>query len=147
MKSGENSVLLSTLLDKTPQPLVACAYLTALCSQLPLESTPFPGSSPFRVPTLTTSAFHFSQEPVGLPGFLDVSLPACHGLWTPPDLHTLALNRVLLCCLRCTLRPSASGTELVEAVPALQGARLPYGLQDALSTLASHLCSPLPTPQ
>ena len=34
-------------------------------------------------------------------------------------------KRLLLYCLRCTLKPSASGTDLVEAVPALQGARSP----------------------
>ena len=34
-------------------------------------------------------------------------------------------SRVLLCCLRCTLKPSASGTDYIEAVPALQGARSP----------------------
>jgi len=33
--------------------------------------------------------------------------------------------RLLLCCLRCALKPSASGTDLVEAVPALQGTRFP----------------------
>ena len=49
--------------------------------------------------------------------------------------------RRLLCCLRCTLKPSASATTHFEAVPALQGARHPYGLQDALSTLRP-LCSP-----
>jgi hypothetical protein len=42
---------------------------------------------------------------------------------TPSPLSHI--SRVLLCCLRCTLKPSASGTELVEAVPALQGARSP----------------------
>jgi hypothetical protein len=46
-----------------------------------------------------------------------------------------------LCCLRCTLKPSASATTPFEAVPALQGARHPYGLQDTLSTLRP-LCSP-----
>jgi hypothetical protein len=35
------------------------------------------------------------------------------------------LMRWLLCCLRCALKPSASGTEYVEAVPALQGTRFP----------------------
>ncbi len=35
------------------------------------------------------------------------------------------LQWMLLFCLRCTLRPSASGTDFVEAVPALQGARSP----------------------
>jgi len=34
-------------------------------------------------------------------------------------------SRLLLCCLRCALKPSASGTDYVEAVPALQGARPP----------------------
>jgi len=34
--------------------------------------------------------FFSRREPLGLPEFSDVSLPACHGLWTPPDLHTLA---------------------------------------------------------
>jgi len=28
----------------------------------------------------------------GLPEFYGVSLPACHGLWTPPDLHILAIT-------------------------------------------------------
>jgi hypothetical protein len=30
------------------------------------------------------------REPLGLPEFYDASLPACHGLRTPADLHTLA---------------------------------------------------------
>jgi hypothetical protein len=29
-------------------------------------------------------------EPLGLPEFYDASLPACHGLMTPADLHILA---------------------------------------------------------
>ena len=33
---------------------------------------------------------HSRREPWGLPEFYDVSLPACHGLWTPADLRTLA---------------------------------------------------------
>ena len=32
---------------------------------------------------------HF-LEPSGLPEFSDASLLACHGLWTPADLHILA---------------------------------------------------------
>ena len=32
-------------------------------------------------------------EQLGLPEFSDVSLPACHGLWTPADLHTLAKKK------------------------------------------------------
>ena len=37
----------------------------------------------------------------------------------------LRSQRVLLCCLRCASKPPASGTDYVEAVPALQGARPP----------------------
>ena len=29
---------------------------------------------------------------MGLPEFYSVSLPACHGLRTPADLHVLAMN-------------------------------------------------------
>ena len=50
--------------------------------------------------------------------------------------------RRLLSCLRCTLKPSASATTHFEAVPALQGARHPYGLQDSLSTLRPPCSSP-----
>ena len=31
------------------------------------------------------------QEPMGPPKFFGVSLPACHGLWTPADLHIQAI--------------------------------------------------------
>jgi hypothetical protein len=32
-----------------------------------------------------------ARSTTGLPEFYDVSLPACHGLMTPPNLHILAL--------------------------------------------------------
>ena len=32
------------------------------------------------------------REPMRPPGFSDVSLPACHGLMTPTDLHTQAIT-------------------------------------------------------
>jgi hypothetical protein len=39
----------------------------------------------------TTPSFCSSLlEPLGLPEFYVTSLPACHGLWTPADLHILA---------------------------------------------------------
>jgi len=38
---------------------------------------------------------------LGLPGFLDVSLPACHGLMTPAAFHIFAINR-------CFLLPSSA---------------------------------------
>jgi len=43
--------------------------------------------------------------------------------------------RVLPYCLRGSLNPRHPQPKDLEAVPALQGARHPYGLQDALSTL------------
>ena len=33
---------------------------------------------------------------MGLPEFYSDSLPACHGLWTPADLHTLAFPGALV---------------------------------------------------
>ena len=64
------------------------------------------------------------QERLGLPTFFDVSLPACHGLRTPADLHLLATTDVLV-LPSGALHPSASATSHFEAVPALQGARSP----------------------
>jgi hypothetical protein len=71
----------------------------------------------------SAKVFHV-QERLGLPKCLDVSLPACHGLRTPADLHNLAKS-VALVWPSGAFTPSASATSLVEAVPALQGARSP----------------------
>ncbi len=51
-----------------------------------------------------------SLETLGLPEFSDASLPACHGLWTPADLHILAKTdaSVLPFPLSAGLKPSAS---------------------------------------
>ena len=63
-------------------------------------------------------------EPLGLPEFYSVSLPACHGLMTPADLHILAKSDA-------SVLPSVHVKTLgirncnFEAVPALQGARSP----------------------
>jgi len=81
-----------------------------------------------------------AQEPLGPPKFFDVSLPACHGLWTPADLHTLANSGALVLLSVCVKTLSVRNSD-VEAVPALQGARHPCGLQDTLSTLRLS-CSP-----
>src|SRR6266446_4999421 len=64
------------------------------------------------------------QERLGLPKFFNASLPACHGLRTPADLHRLALT-VVHVLPSGALKPSASAISLFEAVPALQGARSP----------------------
>jgi hypothetical protein len=66
-------------------------------------------------------------EPLGLPEFSDVSLPACHGLGTPADLHILAKSDA-------SVLPSVHVKTLgvrnfnFEAVTALQGARSPLRL-------------------
>ena len=77
------------------RPLPAC--LVAPCSTTPPVPTPFRGSSPLRVPTLTVSASRFIQEPTGLPEFSDVSLSAYHGLRTPADLHAQANKGASYC--------------------------------------------------
>jgi len=84
-------------------------------------------------------------EPLGLPEFSEVSLPACHGLRTPANLHALAKSGA-------SVLPSVYVKTLVvrnnryfEAVPALQGARPP--LQPAgFSVYARPSCSPFPAP-
>ena len=87
-----------------------------------------------------TVVFH-GQERLGPPKFFDVSLPACHGLRTPADLPILAM-RMVLCCLRCALKPSASATSAISKLyQHFRGHGSPCGLQDALSTLRPS-CSP-----
>ncbi len=64
------------------------------------------------------------RSPLGLPEFYDVSLPTCHVLWTPADLHILAISDA-------SVLPSVYVKTLgvridhFEAIPALQGARSP----------------------
>ena len=65
-----------------------------------------------------------SQEPTGPPKFSDASLPACHSLRTPADLHMLALTHAS-CWLRVTLRPSPSATNSFRSCTSFQGTRLP----------------------
>ena len=49
------------------------------------------------------------QEPLGPPKFFDASLPACHGLRTPADLHHLAIP-VVRVLPSGAFKPSASAT-------------------------------------
>ena len=100
------------------------AYLNAPCTMTPPVPTPFPGSSPLRVPTLTASSSCFIQEPAGLPEFSNASLLACHGLRTPADIRALAMNRALHIAFQ---HVKTVGIRIghFEAVPALQGTRFP----------------------
>ena len=61
---------------------------------------------------------------MGLPEFFSVSLPTCHGLRTPVDLHILAITDA---SVLPSVRVKTLGihNEHFEAVPALQGARSP----------------------
>jgi hypothetical protein len=62
---------------------------------------PLNSVSGFPLPCLTSGIPYFRpshrQEPRGPPKFFDVSLPACHGLRTPADFHTLAYSGVSYC--------------------------------------------------
>jgi hypothetical protein len=66
-----------------------------------------------------------SQERLGPPKFFDVSLPACHGLRTPADLPILAKSDALVLPSVCVKTLGVRNKRHVEAVPALQGTRLP----------------------
>jgi len=48
---------------------------------------------------------------MGPPKFFNASLPACHSLRTPADIHILTLTDVS-CWLRCTLKPSPSAIRI-----------------------------------
>ena len=78
------------------------------------------------------------QESLGLPKFFGVSLPACHGLRTPADLHLLTVSdgRVLP---SGAFKPSASAIAMSKLYQHFRGRGHPYGLQDALSTLRPFL--------
>ena len=60
---------------------------------------------------------------MGLPKFFDVSLPACHGLWTPADLHILAISDDLVLPSVTVNTLGIRNNPFFEAVPALQEAR------------------------
>jgi len=118
------------------------ACLHPPCSTTPPERTPLQGSSPVRVPARSVSSFHLVQEPSGLPEFSDVSLPACHGLRTPADIHTLAIKRVLHVGFQVVNTVAIRGLAFSKLYQHFRVRDHPCGLQDSLPTL-SPLCSPL----
>ena len=114
---------------------------------------------PFVSLTQSASWSNFGQERMGLPEFSDVSLPACHGLRTPADLHTLALTgasvlpsvnvktlgvRVLL--FRSGTSTSGSATSPtacgIRTLPSFTVRRLP---RSASNTRYGWVASPYPT--
>jgi hypothetical protein len=104
-------------------------YSAACLSSFPLRRSgssmvPSPGF-PFRA---SVAVYHTALLPTrrSLEGLPSSSTPlflhatACGLRRTFPSLPT----RMFLCGLRCALKPSASATSVLEAVPALQGTRL-----------------------
>ena len=81
----------------------------------------------------SSKVFHI-QERLGLPKFFDISLPACHGLRTPADLHNLAKS-VARMLPSGAFKPSASAIAMSKLYQHFRVRGHPCGLQDTLSTL------------
>ena len=64
------------------------------------------------------------QEPMGPPKCFDVSLPACHSLRTPADLHILAISGCFVLASGA-LKPWPSTTSAFRSCSNFQGTRLP----------------------
>ena len=81
------------------------------------------------------------QETMGPPEFSDISLPACHGLRTPADLHILAKTDASV-LPSVNVKTLGIREKLISKLcQHFRERDLPCGLQDSLSTL--HLsCSP-----
>ena len=67
---------------------LTCTWLSHAQSTMPNKTPQLHAVAHFSE-HLPESKTH-DQELPGLPEFSNVSLPACHGLWTPADLHILA---------------------------------------------------------
>ena len=72
------------------------AWFTHPCGRLSRPLSTMPDKTPqwhiaaLRRPTCVVTPY--IRSTMGLPEFFNASLPACHGLLTPVDLHTLAFN-------------------------------------------------------
>jgi len=118
----------STMRDKTPQSYAAItAFLHLSLTNTFARAHCNSGIIPSRCvsPTLTASMFIFIQELMGLPGLSNVSLPTCHGLWTPPDIQQPRHSWLPLLLPSVNVKTLSIWVVAFEAVPALQGARSP----------------------
>lgn len=86
--------------------------------------------------TMLMVGFH-GRSLMGLPGFYSVSLPTCHGLMTPADLHIPAI------LMDASVLPSVNvktlgihNNVISELYQHFRERDLPYGLQDTLPTLS-----------
>jgi hypothetical protein len=81
---------------------------------------------------------------VGPPTFFAISLPACHGLRTPADQTSRAHTAGLVWPSVCVKTLGVRTKRLVEAVPALQGTRLPLRPPGYAVDAAPLLCTVSP---
>ena len=82
-------------------------------------------------PTFDASSM---QEPMGPPKFFGVSLPACHGLWTPADLHILATTDALVLPSVHVKTLGVRNKLISKLYQHFRARGHPYGLQDSLCT-------------
>ena len=75
------------------------------------------------------------QELPGLPEFSDVSLPACHGLLTPVDLHILANADASVLPSVSVKTLGVHNNPISKLYQHFRVRGYPYGLQDSLCTL------------
>jgi len=83
---------------------------------------------------------------MGPPKFLDVSLPACHDLRTPADLHILALSDDLVLPSVYVKTLGIRNKLFSKLYQHFREHGLPCGLQDSLCTLHLFCSSVYPTP-
>jgi len=125
---------------RTPPPACpACHLAAAVPAWCRLRVSP--AVPPERSPILR--GFH-SQEPLGPPTCCDASLPACHGLWTPADLPSLATADGLVVPAGCVHTLGIRQSH-VDAVPALPGTRLPLRPPGCSVYASSIVCAMLKT--
>jgi hypothetical protein len=127
-----------TVLLHLPAP---CFTATRRFQPWAVSGFPLPGLKSCRPDTVV---FH-GQERLGPPTCFDASLPACHGLRTPADLHRLALTAVRVLPAGA-FKPSASAKPFRSLYQHFRARGHPCGLQDALSTLRPS-CSPGSSPR
>jgi len=78
------------------------------------------------------------RSPSGLPGFSNASVPACHGLRTPADLHALAIcGRFVL--PSAPLKTSASATSLFRSCSSSSGSAISPAAYRILCLRLDHL--------
>ena len=72
---------------------------------------------------------------MGPPKFFNVSLPACHGLWTPADLHILAKTDALVLPSVHVKTLGVRNNLISKLYQHFRVRGHPCGLQDSLCTL------------